>query len=121
MPRIRLLARGVSPVLEVAEGATLLAAIDAAGLPIGRSCGGEGVCRSCVVRTVQGGEHLAPPGPIELRARARGLDPAERLACQARVAAGLPPGACVDLWCASWGAPAPEGAPGPPRGPTAAI
>lgn len=100
-------------------GATLLDAVRRVGLPLGRSCGGEGVCRSCAVEVLIGADQLAAPGALELRQlRARPGDPephhsqaAQRLACQV----ALPgPGSTsrVVLGHAAWGRPPEPAAPG---------
>jgi len=69
--------------------ATLLDAVRHAGLPLGQSCRGEGVCRSCAVDLIAGDEALSPRTPIELRERrgAPASPPGVRLACQARLPA----------------------------------
>jgi ferredoxin len=57
-----------------------------AGVPLGNSCGGVGVCTRCKVRVVGGGENLRPPTSIETRfGSARGFAADERMACQAVV------------------------------------
>ena len=38
-----------------------------AGVPLGNSCGGVGVCARCKVRVVSGAENLSPPTSIEVR------------------------------------------------------
>jgi len=76
-----------TPPLEVPAGTTVLAAIHAAGHDWWHACGAKGRCTTCRVRVLAGAEYLAPPTEPELRYRAVGrLAPAERLACQARVA-----------------------------------
>ena len=66
---------------------TILDAARRAGVPLGNSCGGVGVCARCRVRIVAGAENLSPPTSIELRIGAtRGFTDAERMACQAAVA-----------------------------------
>ena len=70
--------------VEVAPGATVLAAAQAAGVEIVSICGGAGLCGACRVRWVGGA--LAPPTPVETEE----LTDAEReagwrLACQAQV------------------------------------
>lgn len=98
--------RGVVVVaLEPAAGSadaapTLLDAIRQAGLPIGQSCRGEGVCRSCVVDVSVGAAALLPLTPLEVRF---GFTPARRLACQAFVPAG---DVRVRLHHPGWGRPA---------------
>jgi ferredoxin, 2Fe-2S len=57
-----------------------------AGVPLGNSCGGVGVCARCKVRVLSGAENLSPPTSIELRfGTARGFAEDERMACQAVV------------------------------------
>ena len=65
---------------------TLLDVARRAGVPIGNSCGGVGVCARCRIRVVEGAVSLTPPTSIEVRVgEQRGLDGDERLACQAVV------------------------------------
>ncbi len=65
---------------------TVLDAARRAAAPLGNSCGGVGVCARCRVKVVEGADKLSPPTEIEARvSRSRGLDPDERLACQAVV------------------------------------
>lgn len=95
--------------------ATLLDAIRHVGLPLGQSCRGEGVCRSCAVDILAGDELLGPRTAIELRGRrgAPASPPGVRLACQARLPA---PGAVssVVVGHLAWGR-----WPGPPSEPDA--
>ena len=57
-----------------------------AGVPLGNSCGGVGVCARCRVRVLEGAENLTPATAIETRfGNARGFEPDERMACQAVV------------------------------------
>lgn len=78
------------PVAELHDGdASLLDAVRHAGLPLGQSCRGEGVCRSCAVDILAGADHLGPLSSLERRFAARAADPeaafhaTRRLACQA--------------------------------------
>jgi ferredoxin len=73
--------------IEVPAGSTLLDAALAAGLPIARACGADGLCARCAVRVLAGAETgVDATGTGEARALARNrLDPALRLACRARV------------------------------------
>jgi len=116
--------RIVLPIAELAglsDQATVLDAVRHAGLPLGQSCRGEGVCRSCVIEILAGADGLTAPSPLERRF---GFVDARRLACQA----GLPaPGAAgsVTVACPGWGRPtpaadpaAPAGSPGPAPGAT---
>ena len=57
-----------------------------AGVPLGNSCGGVGVCARCRVRVLAGSENLTPPTAVEARfSAARGFDDDERMGCQAVV------------------------------------
>ena len=65
---------------------TLLDVARRAGVPLGNSCGGVGVCARCRVRVLKGAENLSPPTSVELRfGTARGFAADERMACQAVV------------------------------------
>lgn len=65
---------------------TLLDVARRAGVPIGNSCGGVGVCARCRIEVVDGNGNLTPPTTTEARAgAARQFAPGERLACQAVV------------------------------------
>ena len=76
--------------VEVPAGTTLLEAVVAAGLPIARSCGADGVCAKCGVRIVAGGESLGPESEAETRTKARNrVDPELRLACRIKIAEDL--------------------------------
>ena len=67
---------------------TLLDVARRAGVPLGNSCGGVGICARCKVRVVAGAENLTPPTTVETRfAAARGFAEDERMACQAVVLA----------------------------------
>ncbi|OWP62136.1 hypothetical protein CDA63_15920 [Hymenobacter amundsenii] len=78
-----------STAITVPAGATLLAAIQAAGHDWPHACGGRGRCVTCRVRVCAGPEHLSPPTAPELRYRAAGrLRPDERLTCQTRLPTG---------------------------------
>lgn len=76
-------------VLEVPAGATLLAALHAAGHDWMHACGAKGRCTTCRVQVRAGLENLSPPTPAELRYRAAGrLLPTERLTCQTQLPTG---------------------------------
>ena len=71
---------------EVPEGATLLEAAQAAGLPIARACSGQGLCGRCDLEILSGLASLSPEAADEREARQRVRLPAScRLACRARV------------------------------------
>ena len=77
--------------IEVPAGSTLLDAALAAGLPIARACGADGLCGRCGVRVLRGaGDAVDAESAAELATRLRNrLDPALRLACRARVLADV--------------------------------
>lgn len=84
MPQVRLLPADV--VVEVPSGTTLLDAVVAAGLPIARSCGADGICGKCALRALAGADALGPESADEARIKARNrIDPELRLACRVRV------------------------------------
>ena len=84
--KIENLPAGSVPVL---AGATLLAALHAAGHDWMHACGAKGRCTTCRLRVRAGAENLSPLTAAELRYQAAGrLLPDERLACQARLPAG---------------------------------
>ena len=65
---------------------TLLDVARRAGVPLGNSCGGTGICARCRVSVVAGAENLTGRTSVESRVSAeRGLAEDERLACQAVV------------------------------------
>lgn len=75
--------------IAVPTGATLLAAIQAAGHDWLHACGARGRCTTCRLQVVRGGELLTPPTEPELRYQAAGrLLPSERLTCQTRITEG---------------------------------
>ena len=68
------------------ENESVLDVARRAGVPLGNSCGGVGVCTRCKVRVLTGEENLSPPTSLELRFGApRGFLPGERMACQSVV------------------------------------
>jgi len=72
--------------VEVPAGSRLLDAVVAAGLPIARACGAEGLCGRCGVRILAGDGNVDGPSEAEAATRRRNrLDPELRLACCARV------------------------------------
>ncbi|MDC0718920.1 2Fe-2S iron-sulfur cluster binding domain-containing protein [Nannocystis bainbridge] len=79
---------------------TLLDAVRTARLPLGQSCRGEGVCRSCAVEVEVGLAALSQPTAIEARF---GFTGPSRLACQVALPAT---GERVRLHHPAWGRPA---------------
>jgi ferredoxin len=76
--------------VEVPAGTTLLDAVLAAGLPIARACGRDGLCGRCGVQVIAGAGAISPESETEAAAKGRNrIDPALRLACQARVLGDL--------------------------------
>ena len=68
------------------DNETLLDVARRAGVPLGNSCGGVGICARCKVRVVSGAENLSAPTSMEVRfGTARGFAEDERMACQAVV------------------------------------
>lgn len=68
------------------DNETVLDVARRAGVPLGNSCGGVGVCARCKVRVLAGAENLTPATAIEVRfGTARGFAQDERMACQAVV------------------------------------
>lgn len=79
---------------------TLLDAVRHVGLPLGQSCRGEGVCRSCAVDIDAGAGHLGPESPLERRF---GFHDTRRLACQAHLPRAA--GSIVLVSHRAWGRP----------------
>jgi len=73
--------------VEVPAGSTLLDAAIAAGLPIARACGADGLCGRCAVRVLSSApDGLEAVSESEAATRRRNrIDPELRLACRARV------------------------------------
>ncbi|MFZ5439030.1 MAG: 2Fe-2S iron-sulfur cluster-binding protein [Myxococcota bacterium] len=70
--------------VRVNRGASVLAAVKRAQLPLGQSCRGVGVCAMCRVRVCSGA--LRAPDALEARLLARDdVRPGERFACRARL------------------------------------
>ncbi len=103
-------------------GESLLELTDRAGVPLGQSCGGTGVCGSCALRIVEGMEHLTPLALMERKDRTLDHEGGWCLARQAFALAVEGP-ALVLLWHPAWGLPAPATQdpltpdPGPPQAP----
>jgi ferredoxin len=72
--------------VDVPAGSILIDAVLAAGLPIARGCGADGLCARCGVRALAGVESLSREAPDESAAKRRNrVGPELRLACRARV------------------------------------
>ncbi|MGH9001330.1 MAG: 2Fe-2S iron-sulfur cluster-binding protein [Acidimicrobiia bacterium] len=88
MPTIRVLPGDLS--VEVAEGETLMAAAERAGLRWPTVCGGDGSCQTCFVEAREGDVTVPPPAGTEteglavLAERMPFANGTVRLACQFR-------------------------------------
>jgi ferredoxin len=66
---------------EARDDESLLDVARRAGVPLGNSCGGVGVCTRCKVRVLAGAENLSPPTSIETRfGSARGFAASKAIA-----------------------------------------
>jgi ferredoxin, 2Fe-2S len=63
---------------------TVLDVARRAGVPLGNSCGGVGVCARCKVRVLSGAENLSAPTSVEGKF-SKNFAADERMACQAVV------------------------------------
>lgn len=63
MPKIRFLKN--DRVLDVPEGANLMASLLEAGFPVASSCDGEGVCAKCRMQVLEGTENLSRATELE--------------------------------------------------------
>jgi len=91
MPKVTI--RPLDLVVEAKDGVTIMEAAHDEGLYWPTTCGGQGICTSCLCRIDAGGENLEPMGRSEARTLTSELGVAKealgarrlRLACQARV------------------------------------
>jgi 2Fe-2S ferredoxin len=84
MPLIRF--RKPRQSLKVEEGANLMKALLAGGLPVASSCRGDGVCAKCRIEIVEGQKNLSPENDLEKFLRERHQVPKEqRISCQTQV------------------------------------
>jgi ferredoxin, 2Fe-2S len=91
MARITVLPEGIE--FEANPGETMMAAANARGLYWPTTCGGQGICTTCLTEVVSGAEHLLEMGRSERKTLAgeRGesiLQRPVRLACQTVVRDG---------------------------------
>lgn len=68
---------------ELPDGSSLVEVCEEAGVPFACT---EGVCGTCVIEVVEGGENLSPPTPEEYDFL--GEPGCERLACQCKILRG---------------------------------
>lgn len=75
--------------VKVAQGQTLLKALQAQGIDWMHACGGKGRCTSCRIIVLQGLEHFGPLTESEIRYRNNSrLKDNERLTCQCTLTDG---------------------------------
>ena len=75
---------------EVKQGVTIISAANRAGVPIGQSCNGDGICGWCKVKVLRGMENLSSPTPLERRLMAScAFAPDERAACLAKISGDI--------------------------------
>jgi adenylate cyclase len=75
---------------EVKQGVTIISAANRAGVPIGQSCNGDGICGWCKVKVLRGMENLSLPTPLERRLMdACAFAPDERAACLAKISGDI--------------------------------
>ena len=75
---------------EVKQGVTIISAANRAGVPIGQSCNGDGICGWCKVKVLRGMENLSSPMPLERRLMAScAFAPDERAACLAKISGDI--------------------------------
>jgi 2Fe-2S ferredoxin len=84
MAKITFIPSGKS--IQVPLKTNLMNAIIQADLPIGSSCGGEGICAKCFVKVLKNPENLSKMNPIEKKLIEREkLGPGIRISCQTKV------------------------------------
>ncbi len=84
MPNVEFVPLGLSG--DVKRGVTIISAANRAGVPIGQSCNGDGICGWCKVKVLRGMENLSPPTALERRLIAScAFAPDERAACLAKI------------------------------------
>lgn len=74
---------GKKKIFKARKTSTILDSIKQNKIPIGNSCGGEGVCTTCRI-LVHKGEVTVPEGIEQEQIEKRGFGPRERLSCQCR-------------------------------------
>jgi len=88
MPNVKFVPLGRAK--EVKQGVTIISAANRAGVPIGQSCNGDGICGWCKVKVLRGMENLSPPTALELRLMAAcAFAPDERAACLTKIAGDI--------------------------------
>lgn len=72
--------------LDCERGETIYQVVLRNGVPLGSSCGGDGICDKCRVTIVQGMENLSEENDAEKRLkREHGFEADERVSCQTKI------------------------------------
>jgi ferredoxin len=71
--------------VELADGAPIAEACEEAGIPFACT---EGVCGTCIVEVVKGGENLSPPSQAEIDFLGESGTKRERMCCQCSIQNG---------------------------------
>ena len=72
------------------EKTNLLELLNANDIGISQSCDGNGICTTCRVYLIEGGENVSPKSEIEIEhASDRGFSANERLCCQTEVSGSI--------------------------------
>lgn len=72
--------------LEVSENSNLMKSLLEASIPVASSCGGDGICRKCKVKVLEGLSNLSSPTQLEKSWIEKDqMQGNERLSCQALV------------------------------------
>ena len=71
------------PSIQIESGSLLMKSLLDNGIPVASSCGGDGVCRKCVLKIVKGRENLVAPNDLEEHLIERDqLSSDQRVSCQ---------------------------------------
>jgi len=80
---ISVLTKGVQKIVKASQDLPLVESLVKAKLDIGNSCGGNGICGTCRIVVISGGEYLDKPNEIEQEMiDTRQFSKQERLSCQ---------------------------------------
>lgn len=84
MPRVTLLPRKI--IINAERNESIYDVVRRNGIPLGSSCGGDGVCDKCRVTIVSGAASLSKINEIEARLiLEHGFEKNERVACQTKI------------------------------------
>jgi 2Fe-2S ferredoxin len=73
---------GLNRTFELEENESLFFYLKNNDFPIASSCLGEGVCKWCKIKLLNGQENLSEPTKMEIKANLKG---GERLCCQIKI------------------------------------